>query len=276
MDSRTYLPDQSEDIRNLDPNDPESSDKKLLAILGEYKDLLEFQAEERNQLLNQVETLTEKTDDINHIDNKLESLVSLLADIKNQISALSNAVPSKIVPDELSKVASTIPSVEKYIPKSAVLASEDDINSLSDDILTEADNLENDVVSLQGLIDTKVEELKEKDLFIEGQNQKLQGVTDEKERLALQLESMNSVIGSWQGQLNLLQKLAASDPRYKVIGSLKKHGSLSDIQLAFTMGTSISQIRKYIEDLKELELVRKDSTGRYIWVGQGVEEELDY
>ncbi|MCH8908214.1 MAG: hypothetical protein IH840_14085, partial [Candidatus Heimdallarchaeota archaeon] len=219
MDSRPYLPDQSEDIRNLDPNDPESSDKKLLAILGEYKDLLEFQAEERNQLLNQVETLTEKTDDINHIDNKLESLVSLLADIKNQISALSNAVPSKIVPDELSKVASTIPSVEKYIPKSAVLASEDDINSLSDDILTEADNLENDVVSLQDLIDTKVEELKEKDLFIETQNQKLEGVTDEKERLALQLESMNSVIGSWQGQLNLLQKLAASDPRYKVIGS---------------------------------------------------------
>ncbi|NHJ31609.1 MAG: hypothetical protein FK732_01985 [Asgard group archaeon] len=104
---------------------------------------------------------------------------------------------------------------------------------------------------------------------------KLESVSDEKERLIVQLESLNSTISSWQGQLGLLQKLAASDPRYKVIGALKKHGSLSDIQLAFTMGTSIAQIRKYIDDLRELELVKKDNSGRYMWIGQDIEQQLN-
>lgn len=274
MDSSRYF-DASDDIVESKENLNDGSEGKLLIILSEYKELLEYQADERKQLLNQVETLSDKTGEIDHIDKKLESLVNLLADIKNQISALSTTVPSKIV-GETQTNSTKVPSVQPFINKPAVLASENEITDLSEDIINEADDLDNDVDSLNTLISSKQEEIQEKDVFIEQLNTKLQGITDEKERLALQLESMNSVIGSWQGQLNLLQKLAASDPRYKVIGALKKHGSLSDIQLAFTMGTSISQIRKYIEDLKELELVRKDATGRYEWVGQSVEQDLDF
>ncbi|OLS27363.1 MAG: Chromosome partition protein Smc [Candidatus Heimdallarchaeota archaeon LC_2] len=250
----------------------ESNEKKLTSILHEYKGLLELQATERKDLLKQVDTLTQKTANFDNLDNKIENLVALLGGIREQISALSSTVPI-VLDTEIKDNKLQVPGVEKYINKPTVVASEEEVEELAKQIETEADNLEDEVVTLTQLIENKTEELRERDVFIEEMNEKLEGVSDEKERLASQLDSLNSVIGSWQGQLNLLQKLAASDPRYKVIAALKKHGSLSDIQLAFTMGTSIGQIRKYIDDLRELELVRKDNSGRYIWIGNKMAED---
>ncbi|MHA2171183.1 MAG: hypothetical protein ACXAB7_14910 [Candidatus Kariarchaeaceae archaeon] len=253
------------------------NDKKLLQIIEEYKGLLENQSQERQNLLKQVDNLSQRTEQMDGIDHKIEHLVNLLADIRQQISALSSIqVEKEGVEEDTNQEAkaNNVPSVSPFLKTPKVTASEEEVESFSVELENKADSLEEDVEALTGLLDSKNSELHNKDVFIDELNLKLESVSDEKERLIYQLESLNSTINSWQGQLSLLQKLAASDPRYKVIGALKKHGSLSDIQLAFTMGTSIGQIRKYIEDLRELELVRKDNSGRYIWVGQDVEDQL--
>ncbi|MHA2403251.1 MAG: hypothetical protein ACXADH_09705 [Candidatus Kariarchaeaceae archaeon] len=253
------------------------NDKKLMQIIEEYKGLLENQSQERRNLLKQVDNLSQRTEQMDGIDNKIEHLVNLLADIRQQISALSSIQVEKEGTEEdmiQEAKANNVPSVGPFLKTPKVTASEEEVEAFSVELENKADSLEEDVEALTGLLDSKNTELQNKDVFIDELNLKLESVSDEKERLIYQLESLNSTINSWQGQLSLLQKLAASDPRYKVIGALKKHGSLSDIQLAFTMGTSIGQIRKYIEDLRELELVRKDNSGRYIWVGQDVEDQL--
>ncbi|MHA2091998.1 MAG: hypothetical protein ACW98K_14185 [Candidatus Kariarchaeaceae archaeon] len=253
------------------------NDKKLMQIIEEYKGLLENQSQERRNLLKQVDNLSQRTEQMDGIDTKIEHLVNLLADIRQQISALSSIKVEKEGTGEdmiQEAKANNVPSVGPFLKTPKVTASEEEVEAFSVELENKADSLEEDVEALTGLLDSKNTELQNKDVFIDELNLKLESVSDEKERLIYQLESLNSTINSWQGQLSLLQKLAASDPRYKVIGALKKHGSLSDIQLAFTMGTSIGQIRKYIEDLRELELVRKDNSGRYIWVGQDVEDQL--
>jgi DNA repair exonuclease SbcCD ATPase subunit len=253
------------------------NDKKLMQIIEEYKGLLENQSQERRNLLKQVDNLSQRTEQMDGIDTKIEHLVNLLADIRQQISALSSIKVEKEGTGEdmiQEAKANNVPSVGPFLKTPKVTASEEEVEAFSVELENKADSLEEDVEALTGLLDSKNTEVQKKDVFIEELNLKLESVSDEKERLIYQLESLNSTINSWQGQLSLLQKLAASDPRYKVIGALKKHGSLSDIQLAFTMGTSIGQIRKYIEDLRELELVRKDNSGRYIWVGQDVEDQL--
>ncbi|MHA2098428.1 MAG: hypothetical protein ACW99A_07060 [Candidatus Kariarchaeaceae archaeon] len=280
MDSSPSYSDNSEkNEKDADRSTTNSNlalkNQKLSEILVEYKDLLELQASERQDLLKQVDNLTHKAGSIDNLDNKIENLVGLLSDIREQISALSTTVP----PDIKTKVDDTkqfrVPGVDQYINKPKVIATEEEVEGLEKDIQQAAENLDDEINALTNLVENKSDELRERDLHIEKLNDQLEGVSDEKERLASQLESLNSVIGSWQGQLSLLQKLAASDPRYKVIAALKKHGSLSDIQLAFTMGTSIGQIRKYIDDLKELELVRRDNTGRYVWIGKMAEDELN-
>lgn len=281
MDSSPFYSEISDDDeKNADEsttneNLAEFKNKKLSEILGEYKGLLELQATERQELLRQVDNLTQKAGNIDNLDNKIEHLVNLLTELREQISALATAVPTEINTEIKEKKQLVVPSVEKYINKPKFVASEEEIKSLSKEIETEATTLDEDINALTTLVDNKSEELREKDTHIEKLNVDLESITDEKIRLAAQLESLNSVIGSWQGQLSLLQKLAASDPRYKVIAALKKHGSLSDIQLAFTMGTSIGQIRKYIDYLRELELVRRDNSGRYVWIGKMVEDELN-
>ncbi|MFV2014232.1 MAG: hypothetical protein ACC656_02290 [Candidatus Heimdallarchaeota archaeon] len=280
MDSSPFYSDISDrDEKNADEptnnNLIDLKNKKLSEILGEYKELLELQSTERQELLRQVDNLTQKTGDLSQLDNKIEHLVNLLAEIREQISAIATSVPPEINTEVKTKKQLEVPNVEQYINKPKLIASEEEIDSLAKEIESEATDLDEDINALTNLLENKTDELREKDINIEELNIELDSVSDEKERLASQLESLNSVIGSWEGQLNLLQKLAASDPRYKVIAALKKHGSLSDIQLAFTMGTSIGQIRKYIDDLRELELVRRDNSGRYVWIGKMAEDELN-
>lgn len=249
------------------------SEASINQILGEYKELLEIQSQERQELLEQFDQLSNRTNEFDNLDDKIEHLITLLADIRKQISALSDVGHVELSNRIKKEGDIRVPGVKDLITRPHVLATEEQINNLSKEIEKEALNFDEEIQALTHLVDNKTEEIKDRDRVIDELNMKLESVSDEKERLTTQLENLNSVIGSWQGQLSLLQKLAASDPRYRVIGALKKHGSLSDIQLAFTMGTSISQIRKYIDDLRELELVAKDNAGRYQWIGGKLSDE---
>lgn len=277
MDSGSLFTNSQKKLTNKDET-TNGNEEKLTEIISEYKELLDSQAVERKDLLTQVDNLAERTKHIDQIDSKIEHLVDLLTDIKGQISALSAIDDSGIQEDNSTKTDKkkiSVPSVEPFLSPPEVATSKEEVEDFSKEIEEKTIDLDEDIKTLSELLDAKTLEIKQKDTFIAEINLRYENISDEKERLIVQLESLNSTIESWHGQLSLLQKLASSDPRYKVIGALKKHGSLSDIQLAFTMGTSIAQIRKYIDDLRDLELVRKDSSGRYTWSGQNIEDQLN-
>ncbi|MHA2503976.1 MAG: hypothetical protein ACXAE3_14040 [Candidatus Kariarchaeaceae archaeon] len=241
--------------------DPFEDKDHLLSLLDEYQDLAVEQQEERKALLDKIEELTKRTEKIDNMDLKLQQFLGILLEIKTQISGEPEA--KDLVPRP------------KILSSPEILASEQQIEELEQEVESQHEKIDDEIDSLVLLLDKKKEQLQQKDQTIEELNDKLDMLTDEKGRLSAELENLNEVIDSWKNQLDLLQKLAASDPRYRVIEALKKHGTLSDIQLAFTMGTSINQLRKYIEDLIELKLVKKAPNGRFVWTGKDFEADLD-
>ena len=253
------------DRLSLDKQQNQSTDidEDLNSILEEYETLSNAQQTERQELLQRIDELTQRTQSLDNLDGKLEQFTSLLLDIRAQIAGITSSEGG-------SRRIHSPPSD----PASSVVASDKEIMELSTEVERKSKDLNDEIDSLSHLLDKKKKEIKEKDLNIEELNDRLELLTDEKGRLASELEQINSTLDSWRNQLELLQKLAASDPRYRVIESLKKHGTLSDIQLAFTMGTSINQLRKYIDDLIDLKLVKKAPNGRFVWTGREFDPEL--
>lgn len=257
MDSESLSSGDKDTRNSKKDNFVDLEEEDLDLVIDEYRELLEIQAEERDGLLSQVEELSSQTDGVNLLDNKLDHLISLLQDVRNQISALSTASSTLITN-----------SVEKNFEPPHILAKEEEIEILEKEINKRAEFLDNKIKELTETLDFKQSEVNQKDEYIEQLNIKLETLASEKEQLANRLESLNSISDQWKGQLDLFQKLARTDPRYKTIDTLKRHGTLSEIQLAFSMGITINQIRKYAEDLIKLNLVQRDQMGRYKWVGK--------
>lgn len=232
---------------------PEKSEEDFMRILNEYRDLLEIQALEREELLIKVDDLSKQSENANQIDSKMDHLLNLLLDIRQQIGSITDNNPE-------------LPS--QFASEINVVASDDQIKELSDEIEIKGEALDTQIGHLQNQLEDTRSEIIDKNLYIEKLNSQIQILADEKVQLILKLEELTNIANSWNKNIDLLQKLAKSDPRYKTINTLKKHGRLSEIQLAFSMGTSISQVRKYAEDLIDLGLVQKDKLGRYVWVGK--------
>jgi hypothetical protein len=219
-------------------------------ILNEYYDLIKKQSNERDILLERIDYLISQSKQSEELNEKVSNILKLLQELRNQYSVPTNTPP---------------------VPKSVVKVEEDEVNQLPQGLNPE---LRVELELLNNLLTSKKEEVLEKDLAINELNTELETITNEKEELIEELEKMNQVIESWKTQIELLEKLAATDPRYRIIGALKKHDTLTEIQLAFSLGTSVMQIRKFVNDLKELGLVAIDRSGKLKWIGKNVESDL--
>lgn len=220
-------------------------------ILSNYRKLLENQAKERDLLLRKVDEISVASKNTSQIDSKMNNLVKLLMDIKQQVIAISS-LKSEI---EFNESLGGGLLDDKEIESVAIQVEEEE-KDLSDKISI----LEEEIEFKETLIDKK-------DDYITELNEQLELLAFEKSQLISKLDELSKETSEWGEQIDLLQKLAVSDPRYKAIDTLKKHGTLSEIQLAFSMGTSIGQVKRYAEDLIKLELIKRDSTGKYIWIG---------
>lgn len=225
--------------------------KELKKILDSYRVLLDNQASERNLLLEKVNEITLASENVLQMDTKMDSLVNLLLDIKQQIIAIS-----------------TIKSEIKIPENDNNKLDDKKIESVVKEVEREGEFLLTEISELKDKIENNEIEIVEKDKFINELNDQLELLAFEKSQLISKVENLNSLTEQWGEEIDLLQKLAVSDPRYKAIDTLKKHGSLSEIQLAFSMGTSIDQVKRYAEDLIKLQLIRRDSSGRYVWIGR--------
>ncbi len=204
-------------------------DREVKNALVEYKILLDQQSKEREMIIEELDKFTLATTNIGRLDEKIEIIRSLLLEMKTKFEGTSNF--------ELTSLNDSNPDL---------VESKQDLSSLS------------------ALINEKAGEVQEKDSYIENLNHKIERLSSEKFELNNEIEKMNKAIENWKNQLELLEKLALTDPRYKIIGVLKKHEEMSEIQLAFTLGNSIIQVKKYLNELLELGLIQQLNNGKIV------------
>ena len=76
-----------------DPDKAKKSEEDFMRILNEYRDLLEIQAVEREELLTKVDDLSKQSDNASQIDSKMDHLLNLLLDIRQQIGSITDNNP---------------------------------------------------------------------------------------------------------------------------------------------------------------------------------------
>ncbi|MHA1223662.1 MAG: hypothetical protein ACTSSG_06755 [Candidatus Heimdallarchaeaceae archaeon] len=73
----------------------------------------------------------------------------------------------------------------------------------------------------------------------------------EEERKKIEKEKQN-----WENQKAVLEKLVKTDPRFNIINLLRRMGVIAPIQLSFVLGVSLSQTKKYIRELEDMQILK--------------------
>jgi len=207
-------------------------------VLDEYYSLLKKQDNERKLLLDQINQLITAYNDPS-MNGKGSGILEILMEIKQQFESGGKKQKSDENNIKTSTSEIEIEFVEQLPPEIQVL---------------------------HDLLESKKEEVLEKDQLIVEYNSEIESISTEKNSLIIELEKLNRIIESWKSQLEMLESMAKNDPRFRMIEALKSHDKLTEIQLAFALGTSISQIRRFISDLLDMELVKIEKDGRIRWI----------
>jgi len=207
-------------------------------VLDEYYSLLKKQDYERKLLLDQINQLITAYNDPS-MNEKSTGILEILREIKQQFESGGKKQKS----DENNIKTSTSEIEIKFV-----------------------EQLPPEIQVLHDLLESKKEEVLEKDQLIVEYNSEIESISAEKNSLIIELEKLNRIIESWKSQLEMLESMAKNDPRFLMIEALKSHDKLTEIQLAFALGTSISQIRRFTSDLLDMELVKIEKDGRIRWI----------
>ncbi len=226
------MDDNSEDF-------PQGYETTKQNVLEEYYTLLQKQDKERRLLLNQITSLIESYKSSESGNSKNEEILEILKEMKRQFESGGKENQKETISIKTSTITPDLEIVE---------------------------NLPEEIQVLHDLLESKKEEVLEKDRQIVEYNSEIEAIAIEKNSLIVELERLNQVIESWKNQLEMLESMAEGDPRFRMIEALKSHERLTEIQLAFALGTSISQVRKFINDLRDMELIKIEKDGRIRWV----------
>ena len=77
-----------------------------------------------------------------------------------------------------------------------------------------------------------------------------------------EMEDVEKSKQQWLSQKHVLEKLVQTDPRFNIINLLRRMGVIAPIQLSFVLGVSLSQTRRYIKELEEMNIltINEDET----------------
>ncbi|MDH5401943.1 MAG: winged helix-turn-helix transcriptional regulator [Candidatus Heimdallarchaeota archaeon] len=213
-------------------------------LLEEYQDLASSQAITNQELTEWADYLISHQSEVEDINTKISQLNTLIISIENQVKTLKTERNHSYDP-LLAATPEQIDEFEKLIREKAM-------------------SLESDINTLQGLNTYKKEELIHKDNYITELNTKFENLGKEKNQVLKHLESLVDLVEDWKSQMDLVDKLSKRDTRFRILETLGKHPRLSIIQLSFTLGTSIPQMQKYLDELLQSDMIELDKTGKYM------------
>ncbi len=258
----------------------------LLRTIKGYKELVKAQQRERELLLSQLDQLTNSSIVDQTILNKIDTLSQLIQSLDQKVSKIEGTIREGSISVNVSEPSdsqSTLIEQESRdsAPSSSVHTSRENTElESSTKASSEAETWLQPEERIT-LLTTEIEELslrtrelqaeiKRKDELIATLNEKLELLTEERDRLKSELNRLNELVGTWTKNMEVLERLARTDPRYRVFNIVKRNKELNEIQLAFACGLSVSDLRKYVEDLKKIGLVTV-SNSNVKWTGRDLD-----
>lgn len=80
----------------------------------------------------------------------------------------------------------------------------------------------------------------------------------EKRDLQDEVSTSQEALSDWSERMGLLAQIVASDPRRRIVGSLKASGEMLPVQLAFVLGWPLDIVRKLVDSIVSLGLAMRD------------------
>jgi predicted nuclease with TOPRIM domain len=140
-------------------------------------------------------------------------------------------------------------------------------NNLSaEESLLERELTEENIANIQETIEKEKEMLKllleERETLIYELSDQVVAIETEKKELQEKLDQVLTDKEQWSKQKEVLERLVTSDPRFNIISLLRRMGVIAPIQLSFVLGVSLSQTKRYINELEKMKIlqINEDST----------------
>ncbi len=125
---------------------------------------------------------------------------------------------------------------------------------------------EENIANIQETIEKEKEMLKllleERESLIYELSDQIVTIETEKKELQEKLDFVLSEKGKWSKQKEVLERLITTDPRFNIINLLRRMGAIAQIQLSFVLGVSLSQTKRYINELEKMKIlqINEDNT----------------
>jgi len=243
--------DQKQPITDeaLDPISSSQNLKKTISslqqTLDQYNSLFKTQHEESEILRAELQEIKNQQGQTGAIETKLNELSSIMDRIQGSLEQFTSS------------------SGEEYASSYASLSKVLGDEKISSIIKQEVSQIDIEIAGLNTVIEQLVErldeqerEIFERDSGIGELNELITQLGEEKERLIAEIERLQYSLDTWRQQLDIYTKLATTDRRFQILSNISKHGSLSEIQLAFMISEPITIVKEYLSQLEELNLVR--------------------
>jgi len=139
-------------------------------------------------------------------------------------------------------------------------------NLSAEESLLERELTEENIANIQETIEKEKEMLKllleERETLIYELSDQVVAIETEKKELQEKLDQVLADKGKWSQQKEVLERLVTSDPRFNIISLLRRMGVIAPIQLSFVLGVSLSQTKRYINELEKMKIlqINEDST----------------
>ncbi|MHA1114954.1 MAG: hypothetical protein ACTSRR_03320 [Candidatus Heimdallarchaeaceae archaeon] len=98
--------------------------------------------------------------------------------------------------------------------------------------------------------------LEEREQLIYELSDQVVALSVKKSEIEKELKNLKEEKEQWNKVKEITQKLVSTDPRYKIISMLKQLQSISQMQLSFVLGISLSQTKQYLKELEEIKIVQ--------------------
>ncbi|MCK5140603.1 MAG: hypothetical protein KAQ70_00265 [Candidatus Heimdallarchaeota archaeon] len=104
--------------------------------------------------------------------------------------------------------------------------------------------------------------LEERESLIYELSDQIVTIETEKKELQEKYDQILTDEGKWSKQKEVLERLVTSDPRFNIINLLRRMGVIAPIQLSFVLGVSLSQTKRYINELEKMKIlqINEDNT----------------
>lgn len=133
-------------------------------------------------------------------------------------------------------------------------------SSSAEESLLKRELSEENITNIQETIEKEKEMLKllleERESLIYELSDQIVTIETEKKGLQEKLDQVLVDKGKWNAQKEILERLVTSDPRFNIISLLRRMGVIAPIQLSFVLGVSLSQTKRYINELEKMKILQ--------------------